>query len=111
MDADIDSRIGTRVRQLRLQRSLTLDGLAARADVSRAMLSRIEHGQSSPTAQLLNKICGGLGVTMSVLFAEPAAAANPLARRDKQPVWRDPATGYLRRTVSPAGVGSAVDIA
>ena len=108
---DIDHRIGARIRVLRADKGLTLDGLALRAGVSRAMLSRIERGESSPTAQLLNKVCGGLGVTISLLFAETEAPASPLARRADQPTWRDPATRYLRRHVSPPGTGSPVDIA
>src|SRR3546814_17435501 len=74
------------------------------------MLSRIERGESSPTAQLLGKICGGLGVTFSVLFAETEVPASPLSRRADQPTWRDPATRYVRRNVSPPGTGSPVDI-
>jgi transcriptional regulator with XRE-family HTH domain len=107
---DIDQRIGARIRDLRSQHGLTLDGLAERADVSRAMLSRIERGESSPTAQLMNKVCGGLGITLSALFAEPAAPANPLARREAQATWRDPATRYLRRSVSPPGPQSSIEI-
>jgi transcriptional regulator with XRE-family HTH domain len=110
VEADIDGRIGARIRALRAERSLTLDGLAHLADVSRAMLSRIERGESSPTAQLLNKVCSGLGVTLSALFAETERPANPLARRADQPTWRDPASHYLRRNVSPGGTGSPVDI-
>lgn len=109
-DPDVDTRIAARIRELRAGKNLTLDSLAHRADVSRAMLSRIERGESSPTAQLLNKICGGLGVTLSALFAEPTPSGNPLARRAEQPTWRDPATNYLRRNISPAGTGSPVDI-
>ena len=82
---DIDQRIGNRIRELRGAKGLTLDALAERADVSRAMLSRIERGESSPTAQLMNKVCSGLGITLSTLFAEDAAPASPLARRDAQP--------------------------
>jgi transcriptional regulator with XRE-family HTH domain len=105
---DIDQRIGARIRELRADKNLTLEALAERADVSRAMLSRIERGESSPTAQLMNKVCGGLGITLSALFAEDTAPPSPLTRRDAQPVWRDPATRYLRREVSPAG--SSLDI-
>jgi transcriptional regulator with XRE-family HTH domain len=72
------------------------------------MLSRIERGESSPTAQLMNKVCGGLGITLSTLFTEDATPQNPLARRETQTTWRDPATRYLRRDVSPAG--TSVDI-
>jgi transcriptional regulator with XRE-family HTH domain len=109
-DTDIDARIATRVRELRAERGLTLDGLARQAEVSRAMLSRIERGESSPTAQLLNKICGGLGITLSALFAQPDPPPGRLARRCDQPVWRDPASRYVRRTGSPPGTGSPVDI-
>jgi transcriptional regulator with XRE-family HTH domain len=107
---DINGRVGARIRELRGERGLTLDGLARLADVSRAMLSRIERGESSPTTQLLSKICGGLGVTLSVLFAETQTPVSPLSRRPDQPIWRDPATHYLRRNVSPPGTGSPVDI-
>ena len=109
-ETDIDDRIGARIRELRAERRLTLDSLARLAEVSRAMLSRIERGESSPTAQLLGKICGGLGVTLSVLFAGAETRASPLSRRSAQPVWRDPATHYQRRHVSPPGTGSPVDI-
>jgi transcriptional regulator with XRE-family HTH domain len=107
---DIDQKIGARIRELRAQRGLTLDALAERADVSRAMLSRVERGESSPTAQLMNKVCGGLGITLSILFAEAATPKSPLSRRDSQTTWRDPATRYLRREVSPSGKTSSIDI-
>lgn len=109
--ADIDHRTGARIRALRAERHLTLDALARLAGVSRAMLSRIERGDSSPTAQLLVKVCGGLGITLSALFAEADTPPSPLSRRAAQPTWRDPATGYVRRSVSPVGTGSLVDIA
>jgi len=107
---DIDLRLGARIRDLRAERGLTLDGLADAAGVSRAMLSRIERGESSPTAQLLNRVCDGLGTTLSALFAEPKPVPSPLSRHRDQQTWRDPATRYLRRSVSPSGTGSPVDI-
>lgn len=108
--AGIDARIGTRVRALRAERGLTLDGLAARAAVSRAMLSRIERGTSSPTAHVLGKVCAGLGITVSALFAGTEPAKGPIRRRADQPLWRDPVSGYVRRNVAPEGTGSPVDI-
>jgi transcriptional regulator with XRE-family HTH domain len=110
-EADIDARIGARIRELRAARGLTLDELARQAEVSRAMLSRIERGESSPTAHLLNKVCAGLGTTLSALFAGAENGVSPISRREGQRVWRDPESGYLRRHVSPPGTGSAVDIA
>ena len=106
----IDRDIGRRVHALRGAASLSLEQLAERSGVSRAMLSRIERGESSPTAQLLNRVCAGLGVTLSALFASTERPDVPLARRGAQPVWRDPGSGYVRRAVSPTAAGSSAEI-
>jgi quercetin dioxygenase-like cupin family protein len=53
-------------------------------------------------------------VILASLFDVPAAAtrarSGPVARRDDQPQWRDPASGYLRRNVSPPGVAQPMQI-
>ncbi|MDR6874486.1 transcriptional regulator with XRE-family HTH domain [Bosea sp. BE125] len=108
-DLELDQRLGARIKALRQSRSLTLDMLAERSGVSRAMISRVERGESSPTAALLDRICAGLGIVLSVLFRDEGHA-GPLARRADQPVWTDPASGYVRRNVSPAGTGSGIEI-
>ena len=105
----IDTSLAARIRRLRVARGLTLDALAQQAGVSRAMLSRVERGESSPTAQLLARLCNGLGITLAALFAN--GPASPLARRADQATWCDPASGYLRRAVSPPGTGSGVEMA
>ncbi|MFO1037725.1 MAG: helix-turn-helix domain-containing protein [Geminicoccaceae bacterium] len=107
-EADLLTLIGTRVADRRAALGLTLDEVAARADVSRAMVSRIERGEVHASAVVLDRLCSGLGLTLSALFARDAAP--PLLRRADQPVWRDPATGYLRREVAPSGTGSPVRI-
>ena len=109
-DEDLDHAIGARLRSLRIARALTLDELALASGVSRAMISRIERAEASPTAALLARLCAGLGLSLSAFFAEEGRVASPLARHDDQLVWRDPETGYLRRAVSAPGTGAAVDI-
>lgn len=101
---DINTRIARRVRDLRDGQGLSLDALAERSGVSRSNISLIERAQSSPTAVVLDKLAAGLGVTVASLFEEATAAAepSPMARVAEQPVWTDPATGYIRRNVSPA---------
>jgi len=106
----LDRAIGERIKALRGSRGLTLEALADKSGVSRAMLSRIERGESNPTAQLLGRVCAGLDVTLSALFAETERAASPLARRADQAVWRDPGSGYVRRVVTPPNCGAAADI-
>ena len=109
-ESDIDDRIAARVRNFRAAKGLTLDDLAASSGVSRAMLSRIERAQSSATAQLLVRLCGGLGVTLSELVADTPAAPAPLRRAREHPLWRDPATGYRRREIAPADLGPRASI-
>lgn len=111
--SDLNERIAERVRELRAAHGISLDALAARSGVSRSMLSLVERAESSPTAVLLEKIAAGLGVTMAALFEAPrssAVRADPVARRADQPQWRDPASGYLRRNVSPPGVTTPCQI-
>jgi transcriptional regulator with XRE-family HTH domain len=111
--SDTTRRIAERVRGLRAARGLSLDALAGKSGVSRSMISLIERGESSPTAVVLEKLAAGLGVTLASLFDAPAAArapGGPVARRDDQPQWQNPASGYLRRNVSPPGVPQPMQI-
>lgn len=108
--ADLNRRIAERVRELRASRGLTLEALAERSGVSRSMISVIERGESSPTAVLLERLATGLNVALATLFDAPSASRDPIARRADQPRWRDPASGYVRRNVSPAGFPSPIQI-
>ena len=102
-DTDVNMLIAARVRGLR--GTLSLDELARRSGVSRSMISLIERGESSPTAVVLKKLATGLGISLAALFEfSNNAAEGPLMRHADQPVWRDPGSGYLRRTVSPPGI-------
>jgi transcriptional regulator with XRE-family HTH domain len=123
---------GERLRAERRARSLTIDRLAEASGVSRAMISKIERGESSPTAVVLGKLSAALQLSMPELFspaAGPAVAGLPPAgpgqageappaagrrgpgavrRAADSPVWRDPDTGYLRRPVSSPAFPAAV---
>jgi transcriptional regulator with XRE-family HTH domain len=109
---DVNKRIAARVRVLRSDLGLSLDALAARSGVSRSALSLIERAESSATAVVLDRLAAGLGVPLASLFgvASDAEGVQPLARHADQPVWRDPGSGYLRRSVSPEGFASPIQI-
>ncbi len=101
---DVTTRLARRIKSLREAQGWSLDALAERSGVSRSNIWLIERGQSSPTAAVLDKLSAGLGVTLASLFEEAATEAappSPLARVAEQPVWTDPASGYVRRNVSP----------
>ena len=107
----VEERIAARLRSLRAARGMTLDALAERAGVSRSMISLVERGESSPTASVLNRLASGLGTTLASLFADDARVdASPVARHATQLEWSDPESGYTRRTLSPAGYPSPIEL-
>lgn len=96
-------RIGERVRTERASRGWSLAELAERSGVSKAMLSKIERDEASPTAELLVRIAAAFGMTLSSLIAlAEMSAGGQLLRAEDQRRWTDPATGYVRRHISPA---------
>ena len=97
---DITLKIAARVRGERTARRWSLDDLAERSQVSKAMISKIERAEASPTAALLGRLSGAYGITLSALLADSEIRHRGPVRRAEQPVWRDPATGYVRRQVS-----------
>lgn len=99
------------VRRLRRERGLTLDGLAEASGVSRAMLSKVERGASVPTATVLGKIAGGLAVGLSQLVGPLRDRAPVLLSPAEQPAYRDPETGFERRSLSPLFPDRRVDFA
>jgi transcriptional regulator with XRE-family HTH domain len=89
----------------RVARELSVNALAERSGVSRAMIGKIERGEAQPTAVLLGRLSGALGMTLSELVARAESDDQRLARAADQPTWTDPATGYHRRAVSPSTGG------
>jgi transcriptional regulator with XRE-family HTH domain len=100
---DLDTRLGARIKLERERRSWSLTDLAERSGVSRAMISKVERGEASPTASLLGRLSGAFGLTLSALLARTEmSGAGRLVRADDQVRWIDPATGYVRRQVAPS---------
>jgi DNA-binding XRE family transcriptional regulator/quercetin dioxygenase-like cupin family protein len=130
MSTIVDERaaFGERLRAERRASDWTIERLAAVSGVSRAMISKIERGESSPTAVVLGRLSAALERSVSELLA-PGHAGNPRGRADgvkaglggdpapsggvvrrgaDTPEWRDPDTGYVRRQVSTPRFPAAV---
>lgn len=91
------------LREARHSSGLSVSALAERSGVSRAMIAKVERGEAQPTAVLLSRLVGPLGMTLSELVTRAEDGGGRLVRAADQPTWTDPATGYRRRAVSPAG--------
>src|SRR5262249_31732335 len=99
---DPTSLIANRLRAEREARGWPLAELAKRSGVSKAMISKIERGECSPTASLLGRLSGAFGLTLTALLSRAEDLGRRLSRRQDQAVWRDPESGYLRRSLIPA---------
>ncbi|MEM6463224.1 MAG: XRE family transcriptional regulator [Pseudomonadota bacterium] len=70
----VDEAVGRALKALRDANSLTARDLAARSQVSAAMISRIESGQVSPSLSTLQALARGLEVPMVSLLRETGNA-------------------------------------
>lgn len=98
---DPTDAIAARLKVERGSRGWSLADLAERASVSKAMISKVERGESSPTATILGKLSGALGLPLSAFLARAETSGNRLTRAGEQPTWKDPDSGYTRRSLSP----------
>ena len=94
------TELGRRVRDERRRRGHSLDALAARAQVSRSMLSEVERGGKVPTVLVLDRIATGLDLSIARLLGEERTDRVVVLRRAEQDAAVDP-TGWERRIVSP----------
>lgn len=99
-------QIAARVRTERERRRWTLAQLADASGVSQAMISRIERGESSPTAVVLGKLSAAFQLSVASLLAlaegtqDVADETTGVRRRADTAEWRDPDTGYRRRQIT-----------
>jgi len=105
MAPDPTDAISALLRKERLARGWSLADLAQHSAVSKAMISKIERGEASPTATVLGKLSGAFGLALSALLALSEQQGERISRRAAQPVWQDPDTGYIRRVISPPDRG------
>ncbi|NPT55570.1 helix-turn-helix domain-containing protein [Paraburkholderia sp. 5N] len=108
---ELNQEFGRRMRALRERGELTLEELATRSGVSRAMLSKVERGEKSPTIGVAKRIAHALETTLSFLTGGVEdRQAVVVVRREQRHIFRDSETGFERHILSPTMVGSQVEL-
>jgi transcriptional regulator with XRE-family HTH domain len=102
-------RLGERVRALRRERGWTLEMLAERSGVSRAMISKLERGEKYPTLVVAAKVAEGLGMNLSQLVSVEEKSKVVVVPRERRMTMRDPETGFERQLLSPSLGGRGVE--
>lgn len=96
---DAHFAIAARVRLEREARSWSIADLASRSGVSKAAISKIERGETSPTATVLIRLATAFDLTLAAFLLRAENGGDRLVRAADQPRWTDPETGYIRRQV------------
>ena len=101
----VTDKIAARLRVEREARNWSLAELAEQSGVSKAMISKIERGESSPTTMVLGRLCGAFGLTLSTFMTRAEGHSGRLIRAPEQPSWTDPESGSVRTLISPSAGG------
>lgn len=97
--------VGEQLRLSREAKGLTQEDLAAKAEVERSRVSKVENGIVNASTLSLAAFCHALGITLSELFANVKLAHPPsieggTLRRKNQAVLDKPA---VRKTAKKTG--------
>ncbi|MFO8063085.1 MAG: helix-turn-helix domain-containing protein [Spirochaetota bacterium] len=104
--------IGSNIRTRRTKQGLTLNVLAERSGVSKAMLSQIESEKVNPTVATVWKIARGLDVDINELFAgseEPVRHFH-MTRHDDIPVLDTDEEGLHMKVLTPLSLAEDLEM-
>ena len=99
-----EDKIGARIRQLRIERGLTIAAMAEKSGFSRGYLSKVENSSSSPPVSTLMTLAGALGVNINEVFSEDETAVSvTLVKKDERQAISRPGTafGYSYEPLAP----------
>jgi transcriptional regulator with XRE-family HTH domain len=103
-------QVAGNLRRLRREREWSLEELSTRAGVSRAMLSQVETGKTTPTIAVLWKIATGFGVPFTELLREGTAPEITIVRAGKTPAIQSADRKFRSIPLSPPGALTGVEL-
>lgn len=106
----ISRHFGTRVKQLRVERSWSLEALAAASGVSRSMLSQIEREEANPTLAVTLRIAQAFGLNLEDLLEMPGVTSSiTVIRADDRTFHYRSDQDCCIRTLSPLNLEKDVE--
>ena len=98
-----DNSFGSKLRQRRKVRGLTLKEVADRADISIGLLSQIERDLTMPSVRSLGAICNALEMPVGWLFESPQAQSDSsmVVRRHARRILDLGAKGMIKELMTP----------
>jgi transcriptional regulator with XRE-family HTH domain len=91
--------LGSRIRQTRTQKAITLQELSDRSGLSKGFICQLENDKASPSLQALEKLSGALGISIAYLFLTPEEKIH-VVRESERPEYRIGSEGMLIQLLS-----------
>lgn len=76
--------IGQKIRELRLEKRLTLEDVAERSGCSAGFLSQLERNRAAPSISMLYSIAQALGVSITYFFPEVVNPTKALRSEERE---------------------------
>ena len=91
--------IGEKIREFRTEKNIKLFEAAAKADISKGLLSKIENGRAIPSLPVLLQILRSLEIDLTVFFKEVESESDGhtyllIKKEDYRPVAKEDASGF-----------------
>ena len=93
--------VGKNLRSYRVRRGLTLERLAKTSGVSRAMLSQVELGRSTPSIKVVWKVARALGLPFSALITDSEVTSCCVVRQKDSRVLASQDGKFRSRALFP----------
>jgi transcriptional regulator with XRE-family HTH domain len=92
-------RIGETIRHIRTERNLKLFETAAKAEISKGLLSKIENGRTIPSLPVLLQILKALEIDLTDFFKQVETDNNSpmyllIKKKDYRPIEKEEAIGF-----------------
>lgn len=97
---DDDIQVGVRIREMRIERGLSVTELARRCGISKSLLSQVELGSSNASVPVLKTIARQLNVPFFSLFVETDPTVTVI-RKDERRKFRIPGSPIERELLTP----------
>lgn len=98
---DLTNAVSSNLRRLRTERGWSMDRLAERSQVSKAMLHQIESGKSVPTIAVVWRLADGLQVPFSELLTQPRISQDVLLRKSSSKFLSNASGTFASRALFP----------
>lgn len=78
MDIKDNFNIGKRIHELRIERGLSQEKLALRANITTTYLGLLERNLKNPTVKVIEQICNQLDISLSDFFSPSQVPEKPV---------------------------------